>query len=57
MCQSSNILSVVCHLTKTYLFVLCLFWKDLLAVGYGEFDTSDQKQGLVCCWSLKNPVV
>lgn len=57
MCQSSNIFSVVCHLTKTCLLVLCLFWKDLLAVGYGEFDTSDQKQGLVCCWSLKNPVV
>ncbi|XP_062285113.1 dynein axonemal intermediate chain 4 [Scomber scombrus] len=26
---------------------------DLLAVGYGEFDS--QKPGLVCCWSLKNP--
>ncbi|XP_073346892.1 dynein axonemal intermediate chain 4 [Pagrus major] len=28
---------------------------DLLAVGYGEFDSSTQKPGLVCCWSLKNP--
>ncbi|KAM8728795.1 dynein axonemal intermediate chain 4 [Acanthopagrus schlegelii] len=27
---------------------------DLLAVGYGEFDSSTQKPGLVCCWSLKN---
>nr|XP_055069609.1 dynein axonemal intermediate chain 4 isoform X1 [Misgurnus anguillicaudatus] len=29
---------------------------DLLAVGYGEFDFKDQKSGLVCCWSLKNPM-
>uniref|UniRef100_A0A8C3ADS3 Dynein axonemal intermediate chain 4 n=1 Tax=Cyclopterus lumpus TaxID=8103 RepID=A0A8C3ADS3_CYCLU len=28
---------------------------DLLAVGYGEFGFSNQKPGLVCCWSLKNP--
>ncbi|XP_038574870.1 dynein intermediate chain 4, axonemal-like [Micropterus salmoides] len=28
---------------------------DLLAVGYGEFDLNNQKPGLVCCWSLKNP--
>ncbi|XP_071346282.1 dynein axonemal intermediate chain 4-like isoform X2 [Trachinotus anak] len=28
---------------------------DLLAVGYGESDSSNQKPGLVCCWSLKNP--
>ncbi|KAG2461654.1 WDR78 protein, partial [Polypterus senegalus] len=30
--------------------------EDLLAVGYGEFDFRDQKGGLVCCWSLKNPM-
>ncbi|KAG9351047.1 hypothetical protein JZ751_024937 [Albula glossodonta] len=29
---------------------------DLLAVGYGEFDLTEQKPGLVCCWSLKNPM-
>ncbi|XP_062437541.1 dynein axonemal intermediate chain 4 [Rhea pennata] len=29
---------------------------DLLAVGYGEFDFKEQKSGLVCCWSLKNPM-
>ncbi|KAA8587599.1 hypothetical protein FQN60_016461, partial [Etheostoma spectabile] len=29
--------------------------KDLLAVGYGELGSSNQKPGLVCCWSLKNP--
>ncbi|KAF7645766.1 hypothetical protein LDENG_00198590 [Lucifuga dentata] len=28
---------------------------DLLAVGYGEFDSGNQKPGLICCWSLKNP--
>ncbi|XP_048833522.1 dynein axonemal intermediate chain 4 [Brienomyrus brachyistius] len=29
---------------------------DLLAVGYGQFDLKNRKPGLVCCWSLKNPV-
>ncbi|NWT76332.1 WDR78 protein, partial [Prunella himalayana] len=29
---------------------------DLLAVGYGEFVSRDQKKGLACCWSLKNPM-
>ncbi|XP_030647720.1 dynein axonemal intermediate chain 4 [Chanos chanos] len=28
---------------------------DFLAVGYGQFGFRDQKPGLVCCWSLKNP--
>ncbi len=37
--------------------VLCSLCQDLLAVGYGEFDSSDLKPGLVCCWSLKNPTV
>ncbi|CAF0773122.1 unnamed protein product [Rotaria sordida] len=27
---------------------------DLLAVGYGPFEYNDQRDGLVCCWSLKN---
>ncbi|XP_062412052.1 dynein axonemal intermediate chain 4 isoform X2 [Sardina pilchardus] len=39
--------------------VSCMAWNkknpDLLAVGYGQFDFKDQKSGLVCCWSLKNP--
>ena len=30
---------------------------DLIAVGYGQFEYSRQKGGLVCCWSLKNPEV
>ncbi|NWT39737.1 WDR78 protein, partial [Chroicocephalus maculipennis] len=29
---------------------------DLLAVGYGAFDFKEQKKGLACCWSLKNPM-
>ncbi|NXP59518.1 WDR78 protein, partial [Chloropsis cyanopogon] len=29
---------------------------DLLAVGYREFVSQDQKRGLACCWSLKNPM-
>ncbi|XP_022089217.1 WD repeat-containing protein 78-like [Acanthaster planci] len=29
--------------------------KDLLAVGYGQFGFTEQKGGLACCWSLKNP--
>nr|XP_023650492.1 WD repeat-containing protein 78 isoform X1 [Paramormyrops kingsleyae] len=29
---------------------------DLLAVGYGQFDLKNQKPGLICCWSLKNPM-
>jgi hypothetical protein len=27
---------------------------DLLAVGYGPFQYNDQRDGLVCCWTLKN---
>ncbi|NWV07240.1 WDR78 protein, partial [Ptilonorhynchus violaceus] len=29
---------------------------DLLAVGYREFVSQDEKKGLACCWSLKNPM-
>lgn len=29
--------------------------KDLLAVGYGNYGSSEKDDGLVCCWSLKNP--
>ncbi|GBG68748.1 hypothetical protein CBR_g3290 [Chara braunii] len=29
--------------------------KDILAVGYGEFDYAAQKDGLIAFWSLKNP--
>ncbi|XP_028666813.1 dynein axonemal intermediate chain 4 [Erpetoichthys calabaricus] len=51
--------SFSCEVTKGH-NVSSMAWnkinKDLLAVGYGEFDFRDQKGGLVCCWSLKNPM-
>eukprot|EP00873_Tetraselmis_striata_P018619 jgi/Tetstr1/438883/TSEL_027391.t2 len=39
--------------------VACLGWnkvrKDMLAVGYGQYEFGKQKEGLVAFWSLKNP--
>jgi hypothetical protein len=29
---------------------------DLLAVGYGKYFYQDRKNGLVCCWTIKNPI-
>nr|XP_056700737.1 dynein axonemal intermediate chain 4 [Euleptes europaea] len=47
-----------CYLTKGN-NVTCMAWNklnpDLLAVGYGTFRFKEQKTGLACCWSLKNP--
>ncbi|CAF0934897.1 unnamed protein product [Adineta ricciae] len=38
--------------------VSCLCWNErnhnILAVGYGKLQYNDEKEGLVCCWSLKN---
>ncbi|XP_034390434.1 WD repeat-containing protein 78-like [Cyclopterus lumpus] len=28
---------------------------DILAVGYGDFDSKNQQPSLICCWCLKNP--
>ncbi|TNN79864.1 WD repeat-containing protein 78 [Liparis tanakae] len=28
---------------------------DMLAVGYGDYDSRNQKQSLICCWCFKNP--
>lgn len=40
--------------------ISCVEWnpedRDMLAVGYGEYDFSKQRPGLVLFWSLKNPV-
>ncbi|NWX63126.1 WDR78 protein, partial [Promerops cafer] len=48
-----------CDLTRGH-SVSSMAWNkvnpDLLAVGYGEFVSQDQKKGLACCWSLKNPM-
>ncbi|XP_002733663.1 dynein axonemal intermediate chain 4-like [Saccoglossus kowalevskii] len=47
-----------CSITKSR-NVSCMSWnkinQDLLAVGYGQFGFTEQKGGLACCWSLKNP--
>ncbi|XP_033505733.1 dynein axonemal intermediate chain 4 isoform X2 [Epinephelus lanceolatus] len=52
-----RLLAFSCELTRGR-SVSSMAWNkknlDLLAVGYGVFDSSNQKQGLVCCWSLKN---
>ncbi|XP_051653985.1 dynein axonemal intermediate chain 4 isoform X3 [Manacus candei] len=51
--------SYTCDLTSGH-SVSSMAWNkvnpDLLAIGYGEFDSKDQKKGLACCWSLKNPM-
>ncbi|KAM6217062.1 LOW QUALITY PROTEIN: dynein axonemal intermediate chain 4 [Rhynchocyon petersi] len=51
--------SFSCELTKG-LNVSSLAWNkansDILAVGYGHFGFKEQKRGLACCWSLKNPM-
>ncbi|XP_066453758.1 dynein axonemal intermediate chain 4 isoform X1 [Eleutherodactylus coqui] len=50
--------SFVCEVTKGH-NVSSTSWNkknpDLLAVGYGQFGYKEQKEGLACCWSLKNP--
>ncbi|XP_013413827.1 WD repeat-containing protein 78-like [Lingula anatina] len=47
-----------CPLTKGK-NVSCMSWNkknpDLIAIGYGQFEFTNQKGGMVCCWSLKNP--
>ncbi|NXL46974.1 WDR78 protein, partial [Podilymbus podiceps] len=51
--------SYTCDLTNGH-SVSSMAWSkvnaDLLAVGYGAFDFKEQKKGLACCWSLKNPM-
>ncbi|XP_031233848.1 WD repeat-containing protein 78 isoform X2 [Mastomys coucha] len=51
--------SFSCDLTKG-LNVSSLSWNkanpDLLAVGYGNFGFREQKRGMACCWSIKNPM-
>ncbi|NXE09364.1 WDR78 protein, partial [Lophotis ruficrista] len=51
--------SYTCDLTNGH-SVSSMAWSkvnpDLLAVGYGAFDFKEQKKGVACCWSLKNPM-
>lgn len=39
--------------------VSCSAWNrsnpDLIAIGYGQYEFTNQKGGLIACWSLKNP--
>ncbi|CAH1772344.1 unnamed protein product [Owenia fusiformis] len=50
--------SFSCPLTKGR-NVSCMSWNranpDLVAIGYSQFEFTNQKGGLICCWSLKNP--
>uniref|UniRef100_A0A8C9YX04 Dynein axonemal intermediate chain 4 n=1 Tax=Sander lucioperca TaxID=283035 RepID=A0A8C9YX04_SANLU len=47
-----------CELTRGW-NITCMVWNkenpDLLAVAYGDCDSTNQKPSLICCWSLKNP--
>ncbi|NXU94930.1 WDR78 protein, partial [Xiphorhynchus elegans] len=51
--------SYMCDVTSGH-SVSSMAWNkvnpDLLAVGYRELDSQDEKKGLACCWSLKNPM-
>ncbi|XP_050163406.1 dynein axonemal intermediate chain 4 isoform X2 [Myiozetetes cayanensis] len=51
--------SYMCDLTSGH-SVSSMAWNkvnpDLLAIGYRESDSKDQKKGFACCWSLKNPM-
>jgi WD40 repeat protein len=41
--------------------VNCMAWnysnRDILAIGYGNVDFVGEKEGMVLCWTLKNPTV
>eukprot|EP01018_Ginkgo_biloba_P020787 Gb_37486 [translate_table: standard] len=47
-----------CNLTEGR-NISCMVWnkisKDLLTVGYGQFEFGAQRDGLIAFWSLKNP--
>ncbi|XP_059478495.1 dynein axonemal intermediate chain 4-like, partial [Neocloeon triangulifer] len=49
-----------CNASTKNKAVMCMAWNttnsNILAVGYGQFLASEEKQGgLVCCWMTKNP--
>ena len=47
-----------CSISKVH-NVSCVAWNlknpDIIAVGYGQFEYTDRKPGIICVWSLKNP--
>lgn len=51
-----NISGLLIAVTALHFLSQC-FFQDLLAVGYGNFDFTHHKPGLVCCWSIKNTKV
>ncbi|NXX89608.1 WDR78 protein, partial [Centropus bengalensis] len=57
--RAEQLWSYTCDITHGH-SVSSMAWNkanpDLLAVGYRELDSKDQKKGLACCWSLKNPM-
>ncbi|KAK9516340.1 hypothetical protein VZT92_024277 [Zoarces viviparus] len=53
-----HVLTLSCKLTRgCNITTMALHKKnpDILAVGYGDFESKNQKPSLVCCWCLKNP--
>ena len=40
-----------------HVLMCCVCVQDILAVGYGSFNAREYCDGLVCCWSIKNPEV
>ncbi|KAI3382916.1 hypothetical protein SNEBB_001262 [Seison nebaliae] len=47
-----------CYLTRSK-NISCSAWNprlpDMIAIGYGSFEFSENFTGLICLWSLKNP--
>ncbi len=54
---SWSINTVCCEKTGTRLMYCIVCSQDIVAVGYGTFTAKSPTQGLICCWSLKNPEV
>ncbi|XP_068459311.1 dynein axonemal intermediate chain 4-like [Clinocottus analis] len=52
-----HLLAFTCNLTRGC-NITCMTWNkknlDILAVGYGNFDSRNTKPSLICCWCLKN---
>ncbi|XP_068579502.1 dynein axonemal intermediate chain 4-like [Cebidichthys violaceus] len=53
-----HVLTLSCKLTRGC-NITSMAWNkkdpDILAVGYGDFESRHQKPSLICCWCLKNP--
>ncbi|XP_031725305.1 dynein axonemal intermediate chain 4 [Anarrhichthys ocellatus] len=53
-----HVLTLSCKLTRGC-NITSMAWNkknlDILAVGYGDFESRNQKPSLICCWCLNNP--